>query len=64
MKEKLNLLTIDELSERIKIPKRTIYSRTSQRTIPFIKLGKHLRFDPVAIDEWLAYHSHEAEYYP
>jgi len=48
-------LTIDEVSEVLKVPKTWIYQRTRERspsTIPFYKLGKYLRFD---IDEVLAW---------
>lgn len=44
------LLDIDTLSQRLSIPKNTIYYQVSQKKIPFYKIGKHLRFD---IDEIL-----------
>ncbi|NIM99492.1 MAG: helix-turn-helix domain-containing protein [candidate division Zixibacteria bacterium] len=50
------LLTIDELSELLRVRRGWIYSRTRERspnTIPFIKLGKYLRFDPDEVFAWL-----------
>jgi len=41
---KSKVLTIDELSEKLKIAKKTIYKWTGERKIPCAKLGKHLRF--------------------
>ena len=41
------LLTIDELAAQLKVPKSWIYTHTRARTkprLPFIKLGKYLRF--------------------
>ncbi len=39
------LLTIDEMAAVLKVTKSFLYSHTSKKTIPFIKLGKrHLRF--------------------
>jgi hypothetical protein len=41
------LLTIDELAERLKVPKSWIYSRTRLKgpgALPHLKLGKYLRF--------------------
>ncbi len=42
------LLTVDELSTKLKVPKSWIYSRTRQigpGTIPRIKVGKYIRFE-------------------
>ena len=43
--EAIRYLTIDELSEKIQVPKSTIYQWKSARKIPFHKFGSHLRFD-------------------
>ena len=44
-----SLITPDELVSLLKVPKKTIYRWVSQARIPFIKLGRHLRFDPNAV---------------
>jgi excisionase family DNA binding protein len=49
----IEILTIDELSKRLKIPKKTLYKWTQEKKIPCRKLGKHLRFIESEIDQWL-----------
>lgn len=58
----MNLLTIQDLSERLRVRKSWIYARTMPRgaskdRIPSIRLGKYLRFDPEKVEEWIANHS-------
>jgi len=38
-------ITIQELSRLLNIPVGTIYYWTSKKQIPFIKFGRHIRFD-------------------
>jgi excisionase family DNA binding protein len=50
------LLTIDELAALLKVPKSWIYERTRRRgaeRLPYIKLGKYLRFEEGAIRAYL-----------
>ncbi|MBL7197932.1 MAG: helix-turn-helix domain-containing protein [Candidatus Omnitrophica bacterium] len=46
-------LTIDELSEYLKIPKSTLYKMTTTKKIPCVKIGRQLRFRKSAIDNWV-----------
>lgn len=46
-------LTLNELCELLKIPKPTIYDYTHQKKIPFVKIGKLLRFPLSVIESWL-----------
>lgn len=41
------LITVEELSQVLNVPRSWIYERTrlGQAAIPFIKLGKYVRFD-------------------
>lgn len=48
-----NLLTIEELSKNLKIPRKTIYKWVREKKIPCRKVGKHLRFIESEIDQWL-----------
>lgn len=48
-----NVLTIDELSVYLKIPKSTLYKLVREGKVPAQKAGRHLRFHREAIDEWL-----------
>jgi excisionase family DNA binding protein len=48
-----NVLTIEELSAYLKIPKSTLYKLVREGKIPAQKVGRHLRFLRESIDEWL-----------
>src|SRR5690348_3895682 len=45
------LITIDELSALWSIPKATLYNWVNQKRLPYVKLGRSLRFDVLEIDE-------------
>jgi predicted DNA-binding transcriptional regulator AlpA len=47
------LISVQDLAEILNVPKNWIYHKTSQgqESIPHIKLGKYLRFDPEAVIE-------------
>ena len=47
------LLTIDELAVIIKVKKSTIYQWVHLRLIPYIKVGRLLRFREEDIQKWL-----------
>ena len=50
------LLTIDELAARYKVPKTWIYARTREtgpEAMPRVKVGKYLRFDPCDTDNFI-----------
>ncbi|NLD38798.1 MAG: helix-turn-helix domain-containing protein [Desulfatiglans sp.] len=54
--ERNSYLTIDEIAETLKVPKSWIYSRTRETgpdTIPRIKVGKYLRFEPDKVLQWI-----------
>jgi excisionase family DNA binding protein len=53
------LLTIKQTAERLQIKRSTLYSWAAQGTIPHLKLGRLLRFDPDEIDAWLQQHRRE-----
>ena len=54
MDEKLgDVLTIEELSVYLKIPKSTLYKLVREGKVPSQKVGRHWRFRKVAIDRWL-----------
>ena len=48
-----DLLTPDEVCDLLSISKKTLYGWTSRHEIPFIKLGRLLRFRREEIDQWL-----------
>ena len=54
------LLTIDEMANRLKVKPSWLYFRTMQtgnNSSPRVKIGKYLRFNPGAVMEWI-----EAQY--
>ncbi|MEW6137998.1 MAG: helix-turn-helix domain-containing protein [Thermodesulfobacteriota bacterium] len=48
-----DVLTIDELSVYLKIPKSTLYKLVREGKVPSQKIGRHWRFGKKAIDRWL-----------
>jgi excisionase family DNA binding protein len=48
------LLTVQEVGEYLGIAKDTVYTLVSQRKIPHVKIGRLLKFDLKAIDDWIA----------
>ena len=45
------LMTIDELSALWSIPKATLYNWVNQGRLPYVKLGRLLRFDLVEVEK-------------
>jgi excisionase family DNA binding protein len=48
-----DVLTIEELSAYLKIPKSTLYKLVREGKVPCQKVGRHWRFRKEAIDRWL-----------
>jgi len=53
MIKNVELLTIDELSRYLRIPKSTIYKFSMSKTIPCLKVGRQLRFNKESINKWI-----------
>lgn len=50
------LITVDELAERLKVPKSWVYGKTMQKgpdAIPRIQTGKYIRFEYNKVIQWL-----------
>jgi len=47
------LMDVKKLSVYLGVKEQWIYERVSVNEIPFIRVGKHLRFRKKAIDDWL-----------
>lgn len=49
------LMTVAEVSALLRVPASWIYARTSGNgeQLPFLKLGRHLRFRRAEIEAWL-----------
>lgn len=48
--------TLEETAAMLHKSKSSLYKMTSNRTIPFVKLGNHVLFEPEALEAWLAAH--------
>ena len=48
-----DVLTIEDLSVYLKIPKSTLYKLVREGKVPGQKIGRHLRFSKAVIDRWL-----------
>ena len=48
-----NLLDIDGAAERMNVAPRMIRRLVAQRRISYLKIGKFVRFEPAALDEWI-----------
>lgn len=48
-----SLLTIEQTGERLGVSTRHMRRLVAERRIPYVKWGHLLRFDPLAIDEWV-----------
>jgi len=55
------LMTIKDLSKFLKVPEPTIRDWKYKKKIPFLKLGRSLRFSFPDISKWLNERSHYAD---
>ena len=49
-----DLLDIDTAAKRLAVPERFMRRLVAERRIPYLKVGKYIRFDPADLDDWLA----------
>ena len=56
----LHLLTLRQAAAYLGLSPWTLRQWVSQRRIPHVKLGRAVRFDPVALVAWIAEHSQPA----
>ena len=57
------LLTVEELAERLRVPPSWIRARTRSRTLdplPVVRLGRYTRFSWAAVERWIADHEEGA----
>lgn len=47
------LMAIQDVAEQLDVSVKTIYTMVNQRRIPFLKVGRLLRFDTATMDEWV-----------
>lgn len=47
------LLSVRDLARYLSVSERWVYDAVARRTIPFLKVGRKLRFEKQAIEQWL-----------
>jgi excisionase family DNA binding protein len=52
MSSEVKFLTIEQVAEMLQVTKMTIYN-FQKKGLPFIKLGKNVRFDKEDVIEWV-----------
>jgi len=52
--EQRHLIDVPTLAQRLGVTQRFIRRLTSEDRVPFLKIGKFVRFDPLEIDQWIA----------
>lgn len=48
-----NMLNVHEMSKELNLSESGLYQMISQRRIPFLKIGRSVRFDSEEIRKWL-----------
>jgi excisionase family DNA binding protein len=48
------LLTIDQLAQRLGVTVRHVRRLVAEKRVPYYKVGRLVRFDPAEITDWLA----------
>jgi len=48
-----HLLTIEQLADHLRVTQRHIRRLVAERRIPFLKIGRFVRFDPTDVARWL-----------
>jgi len=51
--ERAPLLDVDGLAARLGVTRRFVRRLVDERRIPYLKLGRLVRFDPAEVDRWL-----------
>ena len=46
-------LTVEEVSQYLRIPLSTVYKLATNKTLPAFQVGKHWRFRREALQEWI-----------
>ena len=49
----MELLDISDVADRLSVTERFVRRLVAERRIPYLKIGKYVRFDPDDLDAWL-----------
>lgn len=55
------LITIDVVTRWFGVTRPTVYALMERESLPYIKIGKSLRFSPPSLRSWLAEHEQTHE---
>ena len=47
------LMTMDQLAERLGVTHRHVRRLVDERRVPFLRVGRFIRFDPAEVADWL-----------
>jgi excisionase family DNA binding protein len=47
------LLTVQDVAARLNVPVSWVYARVEADQLPYLKIGRYVRFDPSAINAYL-----------
>ena len=53
------LIDVPTLAQRLGVRDKFVRRLVDERRVPFVKVGRLVRFDPAQVDAWLATHSVE-----
>ena len=48
-----NLLSVENVASILAVKRRFVYRLVAQGRIPFVRVGRYIRFRPEAIDSWM-----------
>ena len=54
METPVDLWDIEQLSNHLAVSERYVRRMVYERKVPYLKVGKYVRFDPAEITDWLA----------
>lgn len=52
----VSLVAVDDAAARLGVSVRFVRRLVAERRIPFVKVGKFVRFDPADLEEWIDDH--------
>lgn len=52
-RSRISLLDVAELADELGVKASYVRRLVHERRIPYLKIGRHVRFDPIEVREWL-----------
>jgi excisionase family DNA binding protein len=54
------LLNVEQIGERLQLPKSAVYELIRQGKLPAVRIGKHVRIEAGRLEQWIAEHRNGA----